>query len=180
MQETWVQSLGWEDPLEKGMATHSNRLAWRLPRTEESRGLQSMESQRVCYNWATNMFTYIMKITLVRMLCRAAEHRGSWLTRVVLSIDLNLFWHQEREVGYVKYFLYPRYSQMHFCCMSPSQLPARCNCPSCSSSRSSFSKGEPASGRCYRKFPKGSFLQENGYSWDSCNRAGPWLVPNGF
>ena len=35
MQETWVQSLGWEDPLEKGMATHSNILAWRVPRTEE-------------------------------------------------------------------------------------------------------------------------------------------------
>ena len=35
MQETWVQSLGWEDPLEKGMATHSGILAWRIPRTEE-------------------------------------------------------------------------------------------------------------------------------------------------
>ena len=35
MQETWVQSLGWEDPLEKGMATHSNILAWRIPWTEE-------------------------------------------------------------------------------------------------------------------------------------------------
>ena len=41
-QETWVQSLGWEDPLEKGMATHSNLLAWRIPRTEEPGGLQSM------------------------------------------------------------------------------------------------------------------------------------------
>ena len=35
MQETWVQSLGWEDPLEKGMATHSSILAWRIPWTEE-------------------------------------------------------------------------------------------------------------------------------------------------
>ena len=47
MQETRVQSLGWEDPLEKGMATHSNVLAWRIPWTEEPGGLQSMESQRV-------------------------------------------------------------------------------------------------------------------------------------
>ena len=43
--ETWVQSLGWEDLLEKGMATHSNILAWRIPRTVESGGLQSMGSQ---------------------------------------------------------------------------------------------------------------------------------------
>ena len=43
MQETQVQSLGWEDPLEKGMATHSSILAWRIPWTEEPGGLQSME-----------------------------------------------------------------------------------------------------------------------------------------
>jgi len=46
-QEIWVQSLGREDPLEKGMATHSSILAWRMPCTEESGGLQSMGSQRV-------------------------------------------------------------------------------------------------------------------------------------
>ena len=45
MQETWVQSLGQEDPLEKGMATHSSILAWRIPWTEEPGGLQSMGSQ---------------------------------------------------------------------------------------------------------------------------------------
>ena len=47
MQETWVQSLGQEDPLEKEMATHSNILAWRIPWTEEPGRLQSMGSQRV-------------------------------------------------------------------------------------------------------------------------------------
>ena len=46
-RETWVQSLGWEDPLEEGMATHFSILAWRIPRTEEPGGLQSMGSQRV-------------------------------------------------------------------------------------------------------------------------------------
>ena len=46
MWETWVQSLGGEDPLEKGMATHSSILAWRIPWTEEPGGLQSMGSQR--------------------------------------------------------------------------------------------------------------------------------------
>jgi len=47
MQETWVRSLGWEDPLEWGMATHSSILAWRFPWTEEPDGLKSMGSQRV-------------------------------------------------------------------------------------------------------------------------------------
>ena len=42
MRDTWVQSLGWEDPLEKEMATHSSILAWRIPWTEEPDGLQSM------------------------------------------------------------------------------------------------------------------------------------------
>ena len=45
MQETWVQSLGQEDPLEKEMATHSSVLAWRIPRSEEPSRLQSMDSQ---------------------------------------------------------------------------------------------------------------------------------------
>ena len=47
MWETWVQSLGWEDSLEKEMATHSSILAWRIPWTEEPGGLQSVGSQRV-------------------------------------------------------------------------------------------------------------------------------------
>ena len=47
MQDTQVQSLDQEDPLEKGMATHSSILAWRIPWTEEPGGLQSMRSQRV-------------------------------------------------------------------------------------------------------------------------------------
>ena len=47
MQETQVQSLGWEDPLEKGMATHSSILVWRIPWAEEPGRLQSMGSQKV-------------------------------------------------------------------------------------------------------------------------------------
>ena len=50
MKETWVQSLGQEDLLEKGMATHSKILAWRIPWTEEPGGLQSMELQRAGHN----------------------------------------------------------------------------------------------------------------------------------
>ena len=47
MQETQVRSLGWEDPLEKAMATHSSTLAWKIPWTEEPGRLQSVGSQRV-------------------------------------------------------------------------------------------------------------------------------------
>ena len=48
--ETWVQSLGWENPLEKEMATHSSTLAWKIPWTEEPSRLRSMGSQRVEHN----------------------------------------------------------------------------------------------------------------------------------
>ena len=54
MQETWVWSLDWEDPLEKGMATHSSILAWRILWTEGPVGLQSMGLQKVEHNWTTN------------------------------------------------------------------------------------------------------------------------------
>ena len=56
MQETqkaWVQSLGWEDPLEKEMATHSSILAWEIPWTEETGGLQSMGSQK-SWTWLSD------------------------------------------------------------------------------------------------------------------------------
>ena len=49
----WVQSLGWNDPLEKGMATYSNILAWKIPWTGKPSGLQSMGLQRIEHNWTT-------------------------------------------------------------------------------------------------------------------------------
>ena len=53
MQEIWVQPLGWEDPLEMEIATHSSILAWEIPWTEETGGLESMGSQRVRHDLAT-------------------------------------------------------------------------------------------------------------------------------
>ena len=53
MQETWVQVLGQEDPLEEGMATHSSTLAWRIPWAEEPGGLQFMGSQKVGHDLAS-------------------------------------------------------------------------------------------------------------------------------
>ena len=58
MQETQVRFLGLEDPLKKGMATHSSNLAWRIPWTEEPGGLQPMGSQRIRHDWSTNILTF--------------------------------------------------------------------------------------------------------------------------
>ena len=66
MQETQVQSLSWEDLLEKGMATHSRSLDWRIPWTEEPGSLQSMELQSVGHNWVTNTYTHVT-MTLIKM-----------------------------------------------------------------------------------------------------------------
>ena len=78
VQETWVQSLGWEDPLEEGMATHSSILAWKTPWTEEPGGLWYMGSQRVRHDWATKhtsfnlteiSSTHLSQSTLTRVPC---------------------------------------------------------------------------------------------------------------
>ena len=65
MQGPWVRSLGWEDPLEEGMATHSSILAWRIPWTEEPGGLQSRGSQRVGHDWS-DLYTHIHTHTHTR------------------------------------------------------------------------------------------------------------------
>ena len=57
VREIWIRSLGWEDPLEEGMETHSSILAWTIPWTEEPGKLQSMGSQRVRYDWTTKHST---------------------------------------------------------------------------------------------------------------------------
>ena len=57
--ETWVPSLGQEDPLEKEMTTHSSILAWRIPWTEEPGWLQSMGLQRVGLDWVTNTYFFL-------------------------------------------------------------------------------------------------------------------------
>ena len=76
-QETWVQSLDQEDPLEKGMATHSSILAWRILGTEEPGGLQSMGSQRVRQTQCIHS-----------ALCRGLEHAGSNLLSQILTHEL--------------------------------------------------------------------------------------------
>ena len=58
VQETWVRFLGWKDPLEKEITTHSSILAWKIPWTEDPGRLQSMGLQRIGHDWATNTFTF--------------------------------------------------------------------------------------------------------------------------
>ena len=98
MQETWVWCLGWEDPLVKEMATHSSILAWRILWTEETGGLQSMGSQWVGHNWATNRHTnttllinYILQFKMVKK--KVAEQRIIFqLLEVYENIVMGLMW----------------------------------------------------------------------------------------
>ena len=82
MWETWVQSLGWEDPLEKEMVTLSSILARRIPWTEEPGRLQSMVSQRVRQDWATSLSLSVYLIGLLH---------GSW-EYTVMNESLNFLY----------------------------------------------------------------------------------------
>ena len=83
MPETWVLSLGWEDPQEKGMATQFSILAWRISWTEKPSQLQSMWPQRVRHNWATNNFTFIRGFPRWHQWSRIClpmqEMQGNWV-----------------------------------------------------------------------------------------------------
>ena len=80
MQETWVRSLGWEDPLEKEMATHSSILAWKIPWTEKPGRLQSMGSQRVGQDWATSLHFRVQRASLVAQLVKnPPAMRQTWV-----------------------------------------------------------------------------------------------------
>ena len=76
MQETWAQSLGWKDPLEREMATHSSILAWRIPRTEEPGRLQTMGSQRVGHDWACitcSFYNSLSMSPIIQIVCMHAK-----------------------------------------------------------------------------------------------------------
>ena len=83
-QEEWIWSLGWEDPLEKEMATHSNILAWEIPWTEEPGGLQPMGSERVGQDWAQHGYSYIKIYNIVLV---------SGISKVILFYISVFFYH---------------------------------------------------------------------------------------
>ena len=76
MQETQVWSLSCDNPLEKGMATHSSILAWRIPWIEEAGGLQSMGSQKVTHNWATNTLGQLTELKTVFYILLSGYYKG--------------------------------------------------------------------------------------------------------
>ena len=73
VQETWVRSLGGEDPLEEDMAAHCSTLAWRIPWTEEPGGLQSMGSQRVGHDKRNNSCTFLVDLQCCISSCSTAK-----------------------------------------------------------------------------------------------------------
>ena len=83
MRETRVQSLGWEDLLEKEMATHSSTLAWKVPWTEKPGNLQSMGSQRVGHNWATSL-------SLSSYSMHHVKREVGWILTWIVWCNLNL------------------------------------------------------------------------------------------
>ena len=100
MQEMQVQSLGWEDPLEKEMATHSSILAWRIQWTEELGGLQSTGLQRVGNDLATEqqqrwIFTLVLNLQEIFWYLKEAsvktkkQNRKEWDTSTCLSLYIN-------------------------------------------------------------------------------------------
>ena len=76
LQETWVQSLGQEDPLEKEMAAHSSALAWRIPWTEESGAPQSVGSQRAGHDWAASTTAAAIRVHMHVHVCNIHERHA--------------------------------------------------------------------------------------------------------
>ena len=93
MQEIWVQSLGWKDTLEKGMATHSSILTWRIPWTEEPDGLYSMGSQRVRRDWVTNTHAkQNIYFSSVQSLSRVRLFATPWTVAYQASLSITNSW----------------------------------------------------------------------------------------
>ena len=105
MQETWVLSLSQDHPLEWEMTTHSNILAWRIPRTEAPGGLQYMGSQSVGYEWVTNRLLWVPPPETVTVKCSTFPgSEGSLRSLSSLSLPSWHDWHWPR-VAVLYYFL---------------------------------------------------------------------------
>ena len=105
MQETRVWSLCWEDSLEKKMATYSIIVVWRIPRTEEPGGLQSMASQRVRHDWMTSLsLLIILEWSAISFSRRAFQPRDrSWVSCIGWWIIYH--WATRETIAYQRYIL---------------------------------------------------------------------------
>ena len=124
-QEMWVWSPGWEDPLEEGMATHSSVLAWRIPWTEASGGLQSIGSQRVGHNWSDLAHTHTLNCRDGDFLYTLPQHMHSLTPYQQPPLDgsfvqwVNLRWHTiiTRSpafiLGLTRHYTFYRFGQKH-------------------------------------------------------------------
>ena len=136
MQETWVQFLGLEDPLGKGMVTDSSILAWRTPWAEKPGGLQSMGLQRVRQDWTTNTYTH--------------THTHTHTHRYLKLRNLSFFLHMGRYkiLGSLKSFLSnaSRLSGASILRFSPPSLPSQSPPPCPTSCSSQLLNAERGSG----------------------------------
>ena len=99
MQEMQLWSLGWVDPLEEGVATHSSILAWRVPWTEEPGGLQSMGSQRVGHDWSDLAHTHGIFCCRYCIFVSADAHRVCCMPSVVNNAARDVCWLLSRQVA---------------------------------------------------------------------------------
>ena len=100
MWETWVWSLSQEDPLEKGMATHSSILTWRIPCIEGPSGLWSTWLQRIWHNWMTNTQLYVLNIFQVSvLLSMGVICKHCTLNYIKSKSRLILEWRSTKELG---------------------------------------------------------------------------------
>ena len=92
MQEMQLRPLGWEDPLEEEMATHSNILAWEIPMTEKPGSLQSMEPQRVGHDWAQNGTAVIQRTYVESAAYSSHDRKQVWFFSTNPFIVLKKNW----------------------------------------------------------------------------------------
>ena len=95
MQKTQVQSLGWEDPLEKRMVTHSSILAWKIPWTKEPGGLQSIDLRKVRHDSVTNTFHFLffsLCVAVVQSLSYVLLFVTAWTTACQTSLSFTISW----------------------------------------------------------------------------------------
>ena len=108
MRETWVQSLSQEDPLEKGKATHSSILAWRISLTEVPGGLQSMGSQKAA-RWVWNSefvgFRKVISLMIVYFLLSASESGVSSVINHTQNFVVKLRRRSKREIKMMESFM---------------------------------------------------------------------------